>query len=143
MTIEEQIDQALANLLPGLLGIKIESAAPDEVVGTLVVEERLCTVGGILHGGAFMALADTLGGVGAFLNLTPRTRTATVESKTNFLRPAKIGTKVTAKSRLINRGRTLLLWQTEVHDSEGRLLALVSQSQMIVPVTERDAGKGA
>jgi acyl-coenzyme A thioesterase PaaI-like protein len=76
-------------------------------------------VGGILHGGAVMALADTLGGVGAFLNLAPHTRTATVESKTNFLRPARIGAKVIAKSRLINKGRTLLLWQTEIKDGEG------------------------
>jgi 1,4-dihydroxy-2-naphthoyl-CoA hydrolase len=143
MDMAEQIDQVLANLLPGHLGIKIESAAPEEVVGTLVVEERLCTVGGILHGGAFMALADTLGGVGAFLNLAPGTRTATVESKTNFLRSAKIGVKVIGKSKLINKGRTLLLWQTEIHDSEGNLLALVTQSQMVIPVAERDAGKSA
>lgn len=143
MDIAEQIDQVLASLLPGYLGIKIESATPDEVMGTLVVEERLCTVGGILHGGAVMALADTLGGVGAFLNLPPHTRTATVESKTNFLRPARIGTKIIAKSRLINKGRTLLLWQTEINDGEGKLLALVSQSQMIVPIMEQDVAKGA
>jgi 1,4-dihydroxy-2-naphthoyl-CoA hydrolase len=136
MTIAEQIEQALAILLPGHLGIKIEAATPEEVVGTLMVEERLCTVGGILHGGSIMALADTLGGIGAFLNLPPNTRTSTVESKTNFLRAARIGTKVIATSRLINKGRTLTLWQTEVRDPEGKLLALVSQSQMIVPVAD-------
>ena len=112
-------------------------------MGTLTVEERHCTIGGILHGGVFMALADTLGGIGAFLNLPPETRTTTVESKTNFFRSAAIGAKVTAKSRLINKGRTLLLWQTEIHDQEGRLLALVSQSQMIVPLANRQADKGA
>lgn len=143
MDIAEQIDQVLAGLLPGHLGIRIEAASPEEVVGSLTVEERLCTVGGILHGGVFMALADTLGGVGAFLNLPPETRTTTVESKTNFLRAAPIGIKITGKSRLLNKGRTLLLWQTEIHDSEGRLLALVSQSQMVVPLTDRQADKNA
>jgi 1,4-dihydroxy-2-naphthoyl-CoA hydrolase len=136
MNITEQIDQALATLLPGHLGIKVESAALDEVVGTLMVEERLCTVGGILHGGSVMALADTLGGIGAFLNLPPDTRTSTVESKTNFLRPAKIGTKVIATSRLVNKSRNLMLWQTEVRDPDGRLMALVSQSQMTVPIAD-------
>ncbi|PKN35295.1 MAG: phenylacetic acid degradation protein [Deltaproteobacteria bacterium HGW-Deltaproteobacteria-19] len=133
MKLEEQIDQALATLLPGHLGIRIEKASPEEVVGSLIVEERLCTYGGILHGGSVMALADTLGGVGAFLNLPPDRRTSTVESKTNFVRAAKIGTKVTATSRLMNKGRTLTLWQTEVRDAEGNLLALVSQTQMVVP----------
>lgn len=133
MKLEEQINQALATLLPGHLGIRIEKASPEEVIGSLAVEERLCTYGGTLHGGSIMALADTLGGVGAFLNLPPGTRTSTVESKTNFVRAAKIGTKVTATSRLLHKGRTLLLWQTEVRDSEGKLLALVSQSQMVVP----------
>jgi uncharacterized protein (TIGR00369 family) len=134
MTLEEQLDQALESLLPGHLGIRIEKATPEEVVGSLVVEERLCTYGGILHGGSLMALADTLGGVGAFLNLPPGTRTSTVESKTNFLRPAKIGTTVTATSRLVHKGRTLVLWQTEVRDPGGSLLALVSQSQMVIPL---------
>jgi 1,4-dihydroxy-2-naphthoyl-CoA hydrolase len=140
MHIEEMINQAVAKLLPGHLGIRIEAASPEEVTGTLTVEERLCTVGGILHGGAIMALADTLGGVGAFLNLPPDTRTSTVESKTNFFRSAGIGTKIIARSRLINKGRTLLLWQTEIHDGEGRLLALVSQSQMVVPNRQPDKG---
>jgi uncharacterized protein (TIGR00369 family) len=133
MKLEEQLDQALAPLLPGQLGIRIEKATPEEVVGSLVVEERLCTYGGILHGGSLMALADTVGGVGAFLTLPPGTRTSTVESKTNFLRAAKIGTKVTATSRLIHKGRTIVLWQTEVRDPEGSLIALVSQSQMVIP----------
>jgi uncharacterized protein (TIGR00369 family) len=135
MNIAEQIDQALATLLPGHLGIKIEAASPDEVVGTLTVEERLCTVGDILHGGSIMALADTLGGIGAFLNLPPDTRTTTVESKTNFLRPAKIGMKITGTSRLLNKSRNLTLWQTEIRDTDGKLLALVTQSQMAVPLS--------
>jgi uncharacterized protein (TIGR00369 family) len=129
----EQINGALAGLLPGYLGIKIESAVPDVVVGSLVVEEKLCTTGGILHGGAMMALADTLGAVVAFLNMQPNTRTSTVESKTNFLKAAKTGAKVTATCRLVNRGRTMVLLMTELRDADNRLLAVVSQSQIVLP----------
>ncbi len=129
----EQINDALAGLLPGYLGMKIESALPDVVVGSLVVEEKLCTTGGILHGGAIMTLADTLGAVVAFLNMEPNTRTNTVESKTNFLKAAKIGTKVNATCRIVNKGRTMVLLMTELHDSDNRLIALVSQSQIVLP----------
>ena len=129
----EQINDAFAGLLPGYLGMKIESALPDVVVGSLVVEEKLCTTGGILHGGAIMTLADTLGAVVAFLNMEPNTRTNTVESKTNFLKAAKIGTKVTATCRMVNKGRTMVLLMTELRDPNNRLLAFVSQSQIVLP----------
>jgi uncharacterized protein (TIGR00369 family) len=133
MTVVEQINQVFTSLLPGHLGITIESATPEEVVGSLTVEEKLCTTAGIVHGGTLMALADTLGAVGAFLNMPPKMRTTTVESKTNFLRPAKTGAKVTATCRLVNKGRTLVLWLTEIRDSEGKLLAMVSQTQIYIP----------
>ena len=126
------IDAGQQDQLPGYLGIKLVSASPDEVVGELTVEKHLCTAGDILHGGTIMAFADNLGAVGAFLNLEPGTGTTTVESKTNFLRPAPIGEKVTATSRLINKGRTLMLWQTELRDTRDRLLAVVTQSQIIL-----------
>ena len=112
--------------------MKITSAREDEVSGTLTVQEHLCTIGGILHGGTIMALADTLGAVGAFLNLPAGARTSTVESKTNFLRAAKVGETVHGTSRLLNKGRTLMLWQTEVRDSQQRLIAVTSQSQIII-----------
>jgi len=129
----EQINEAFAGLLPGYLGMKVESAASDVVVGSLVVEEKLCTTGDILHGGAMMTLADTLGAVVAFLNMAPNTRTNTVESKTNFLKAAKIGTKVTATCKLVNKGRTMALLMTEIRDHDNRLLAVVSQSQIMLP----------
>lgn len=118
--------------LPGHLGIELVSAAPEEVVGELEVKKHLCTAGDILHGGAIMAFADNLGAIGAFLNLEPGTGTTTVESKTNFLRPAPVGEKVTATSRLVNKGRTLMLWQTELRDTRDRLIAVVSQSQIVL-----------
>jgi len=127
-----QIQAAMASGLPGHLGMKITSAREDEVSGTLTVQGHLCTIGGILHGGTIMALADTLGAVGAFLNLPAGARTSTVESKTNFLRAAKVGETVHGTSRLLNKGRTLMLWQTEVRDSQQRLIAVTSQSQIII-----------
>ncbi len=133
MGFVDQIQDAVASGLPGHLGITLTGVRENEVSGELTVGEHLCTLGEILHGGAIMALADTLGAVGAFLNLPPGARTSTVESKTNFVRAAKLGEKVVATSRLLNKGRTLMLWQTEVRDSQQRLVALVSQSQIIMP----------
>lgn len=133
MNATEQVNKIFTNLLPGYLGIKILTAVPDEVTGSLTVEEHHCTGGGIMHGGAIMTLADTLGAVGAFLNVPHNYRTTTVESKTNFLRPAKVGERVTGRCRLLNKGRTLILLQTEVSDSKGKLMAVVSQSQMVLP----------
>jgi len=128
----EQIQSSMASGLPGHLGMRFTSASPEAVTGELTVAEHLCTIGGILHGGAIMAFADTLGAVGAFLNLPSGARTSTVESKTNFLRPAPIGETVTGTSRLLNKGRTLMLWQTEIRDSRSKLIAVVSQSQIIL-----------
>ena len=132
MDLVEQIQASLASGLPGHLGVTLTAAREDEVSGELTVAEHLCTVGNILHGGTIMAFADTLGAVGAFLNLPPGARTSTVESKTNFLRAAKLGEKIVGTSRLLNKGRTLMLWQTEVRDAQQRLIALVSQSQIVI-----------
>jgi uncharacterized protein (TIGR00369 family) len=134
MDVAAQIQASMEPGLPGHLGIAITGATPQEVTGTLTVRDHLCTMGGVLHGGTIMAFADTLGAVGAFLNLPPGARTSTVESKTNFLRAAKVGETVHGTSRLVNKGRTLMLWQTEVRDGRGRLIAVTSQSQIIMPV---------
>lgn len=130
--IAEQIDAGQKDQLPGHLGVKLLSAAPDEVIGELRVEQHLCTMGSILHGGAIMAFADNLGAIGASLNLEPGFGTTTVESKTNFLRPAPLGEKVTATSRMVNKGRTLMLWTTELRDTRDRLIAVVTQSQIVL-----------
>ena len=119
MDLAEQIQASMASGLPGHLGMTITGVREDEVTGRIVVQEHLCTIGGVLHGGAIMAFADTLGAVGAFLNLPTGGRTSTVESKTNFLRAAKVGETVHGTSRLLNKGRTLMLWQTEMRDDQG------------------------
>src|ERR1044072_5068543 len=115
-----------------LMGVRIVSAAPDRVEGQLVVREDLCTSGGILHGGAFMAFADSLGAIGGFLNLREGARTTTLESKTNFLGSAKVGTTVRGIAPPIHVGRRSSVWQTRVESEDGKLLALVLQTQMTV-----------
>jgi 1,4-dihydroxy-2-naphthoyl-CoA hydrolase len=115
-----------------LMGVEITERAKDRVVGTLVVREDLCTAGGILHGGAFMAFADALGAIGGFLNLPPGARTTTLESKTNFLGSAKVGITVTGEATPLHIGRRSSVWQTRITSAEGKLLALILQTQMTV-----------
>ena len=115
-----------------LMGVEITAAARDRVEGRLTVREDLCTAGGILHGGAMMAFADSLGAVGAFLNITPGVRTTTLESKTNFIGSAKVGTTVTAVSTPLHVGRRSSVWQTRLEGEGGRLVALITQTQMTV-----------
>lgn len=115
-----------------LMGLQIQTRAKDRVVGRLTVREDLCTAGGILHGGAFMAFADALGAIGGFLNLPAGARTTTLESKTNFLGSAKVGTTVTGEATPLHIGRRSSVWQTRITDETGKLLALVIQTQMTV-----------
>jgi len=115
-----------------LMGLQILERAKDRVVGQLTVREDLCTAGGILHGGAFMAFADALGAIGGFLNLPAGARTTTLESKTNFLGSAKVGTTVTGEAIPLHIGRRSSVWQTRITDETGKLLALVLQTQMTV-----------
>jgi 1,4-dihydroxy-2-naphthoyl-CoA hydrolase len=113
-----------------LMGVEIVEAGKTRVVGRLTVREDLCTGGHILHGGAYMAFADTLGAVAGFLNLPPGARTTTLESKTNFLGSAKVGDVITGEVTPLHVGRRSSVWQTRVTSAEGRLLALVIQTQM-------------
>jgi uncharacterized protein (TIGR00369 family) len=115
-----------------LMGVEILERSPERVVGQLVVRPDLCTAGQILHGGAYMAFADALGAIGGFLNLPPGTRTTTLESKTNFLGSAKQGTTVTGETSPLHIGRRSSVWQTKITSAEGKLLALVLQTQMTV-----------
>jgi 1,4-dihydroxy-2-naphthoyl-CoA hydrolase len=115
-----------------LLGAEIESASPEEVRASLAWHESRCTAGGILHGGALMALADGCGGVCAFLNLPEGAGgTATIESKTNFFRPVSSGT-VHAVSTPLNRSRTTITVDTELRNDEGKLVARVTQTQAVL-----------
>jgi uncharacterized protein (TIGR00369 family) len=115
-----------------LMGVEVTVREKDRVVGRLTVREDLCTNGGILHGGAYMAFADSLGAIGGFLNLPAGARTTTLESKTNFLGAAKVGQTVTGEATPLHIGRRSSVWQTRITSEEGRLLALVTQTQMTV-----------
>lgn len=117
------------------LGMKFLEATPERVLAELEIREEVCTLGGAIHGGSLMALADTAGAVGtlAFLEKNPAAGkgTATLESKTNFFAAAKSG-KVRAESTPLHKGRRTHVWQTRVTDESGRLLSLTIQTQMIL-----------
>lgn len=115
-----------------LMGVELVSAAKDRVEGRLLVRPDLCTAGHILHGGAVMAFADALGAVGAALNLPDGALTTTLESKTNFVGAAKEGTTVTAVSTPFHIGGRTSVWQTRIEGEGGRLVALVTQTQMVL-----------
>jgi uncharacterized protein (TIGR00369 family) len=123
--------QAIRDSVPyaARLGIELVEAGPDRVIGRLPWAPELCTVGGVMNGGALMSLADNCGGVCAFLNLPEgAVGTATVESKTNFLRAVRDG-EVTARTVPLHRGRRLIVLETELLRADGKLAAKVTQSQ--------------
>jgi uncharacterized protein (TIGR00369 family) len=115
-----------------LMGVEITAREKTRVAGRLTVRADLCTAGGILHGGAYMALADSLGAIGGFLNLAAGARTTTLESKTNFLGSAKVGQTVLGEATPLHIGRRSSVWQTRISSEDGRLLALVTQTQMTI-----------
>ena len=115
-----------------LLGIEFISASPDKIVAEMIVREDLCTRPAVLHGGAVMAFADTLGATGTIVNLPEGAGTTTIESKTNFVAPAPAGTRVIGEATPIHRGRRTMIWQTRVLTPEGRLDALVTQTQLVL-----------
>lgn len=115
-----------------LLGITFTGAEPDRVTAELVVRDDLCTRPAILHGGAIMAFADTLGAAGTILNVPASARTTTIESKTNFIGAAPLGARVLGESTPIHRGRTTMVWQTRITAEAGHLLALVTQTQLVL-----------
>jgi len=128
----DQLQALLQPLFPGLMGVRIEEATPERVVATLRVRPELCTTGGILHGGAHMAFADTLGAVGTFLNLPQGKRTTTTDSSTKFIGGARVDTTVTGESVPLHRGRTTMVWQTSIRNAEGRLCSVVTQTQLVL-----------
>lgn len=114
-----------------LMGIVFTAASREKVVAELPVRDDLCTRPAVLHGGAIMAFADTLGAAATILNLPEGMWTTTVESKTNFLSPAPVGTKVTGETTPVHRGRQTMVWQTRIVREDGRLVALVTQTQLV------------
>src|SRR5882757_9263708 len=115
-----------------LLGITFVDASPDRIVAEMTVRDDLCTRPAVLHGGAIMAFADTLGATGTIVNLPEGAGTTTIESKTNFVAPAPVGTRVIGEATPVHRGRRTMIWQTRVSTPEGRLVALVTQTQLVL-----------
>lgn len=117
--------------LADLLGIDVASATPGEVRGTLAWREDLCTTANVMHGGALMAFADTLGAVCASLNLPEGALTTTIESKTNFFRAVTSGS-VTGTSTPLHVGRRTIVVQTQLEREDGKPVALVTQTQAVI-----------
>lgn len=119
-----------------LLGIRFVEASKDTVKAEMVVRDELCTRPAILHGGAIMSFADTIGAAATFLNLPEGAGTTTVESKTNFFAPAPVGTKIIGECTAWHKGRRTMVWQTKISGENGRLLAVVTQTQMVLEPTK-------
>jgi 1,4-dihydroxy-2-naphthoyl-CoA hydrolase len=117
---------------PRLMGVEVIEATKTLVRGRIMVKPEICTASHIMHGGAIMAFADTLGAIGAFLNLPDDALTTTIESKTNFIGPAKEGTTVLAETTPLHIGRRSSVWQTRLMREDGKLVAMVTQTQMVL-----------
>jgi 1,4-dihydroxy-2-naphthoyl-CoA hydrolase len=133
MPTAERMQKLIEGLFPGLMGVEIREAAKDKVVAGMLVRPDLCTTGGVCHGGALMAFADTVGAIGTVMNLPAGARTTTIESKTNFMGAAPVNTRITAESVPLHRGRTTQVWQTTIRSEAGKLVAVVTQTQMVLP----------
>jgi 1,4-dihydroxy-2-naphthoyl-CoA hydrolase len=133
----EHVSQFVADPLPfaKLLGLELVTVAPDRVEAILQVREELCTRPAVLHGGAVMALADTLGAIATVANLAEGSTTTTIESKTNFFAAIPLGDTARAECTPLHRGRTTMVWQTRVTRSDGRVAALVIQTQLVLQAT--------
>ena len=125
------LNDSLAGTLATLLGIRVIEASPDRVIAELAIRDDLRTVGGALHGGTLMDLADTVWPAATVLNLSPGVGTTTLESKTNFFAAGRAGL-VRAEATPLHRGKRTMVWQTRVVDDTGRLLAQTIQTQMVL-----------
>lgn len=131
----DALNQRVAGSFAEKIGFKYIEASPEGLKATLVVRDDLCTVPGTMHGGALMAMADSLGAVATRLNLPPGARTTTIESKTNFFVPVRTGTTITAECTPLHRGRSTMVWQTRFKTEDGKLAALVTQTQIVLAAT--------
>ena len=131
---------AVANLPPftQLLGVNVLHRSPERSEAELIVREELCNRRGVLHGGAVMALGDTLGGMTAIMNLPDGGRTATIESKTNFFAAVPKGDTAHAVCIPLHRGRTTIVLETRITRSDGKLAAIVTQTQLIFGQNEKE-----
>ena len=131
----ERVREFLDSDKPGfmkLIGFKLGDYSADKVEGFVEVRPDLSNRGGVMHGGAIMAMADTLGGAGTIANLAEGARTVTIESKTNFFAAIPVGDTARGEATPLHRGRTTMVWQTKITRSDGRLAALVTQTQLVI-----------
>ena len=132
MDLTASIQQRLKGIFPDFLGIELSAVETERVTASLTVREAICTTGKIMHGGAIMAFADTLGAVGTIVNLGPGKRTTTTDSSTKFIAGARVDTEVVGECVALHRGRTTMVWQTSVRNAEGKLCAVVTQTQLVL-----------
>lgn len=116
-----------------LMGMSIVHLSRDKILAELFVRDDLENRMGVLHGGAIMAFADNLGGTATTANLPPGARTSTIESKTNFFAPIPIGDTAHAECTPLHRGRSTMVWQTRITRNDGKLCAIVTQTQIVIP----------
>ena len=130
----DDLQKLTDNMLPfaTYLGIEFTSADKASVAAKMLVRPELCTQPEVLHGGAIMAFADTLGASAAILNLREGAWTTTVESKTNFIAAAPAGTVVHGVATPVHLGGKTMIWQTKVSGQNGKLVALVTQTQLVI-----------
>jgi uncharacterized protein (TIGR00369 family) len=132
MDLIPELRKRIEGLFGELLGIEFLEATPERIKAVVAVRDELCTLPGIMHGGAIMAFADTLGGAATMLNLPDGKGTTTLESKTNFFAPATTGGRLVAECVPLHRGRSTMVWQTRLAMESGKLVAIVTQTQMVL-----------
>ena len=119
-----------------LVGLKFGDCTKDRLVASVVVRPELSNRHGVMHGGAVMALADTLGGAATSANLPAGMMTSTIESKTNFFAATPVGDTAHAECLPLHRGRTTMVWQTKITRNDGKLAAMVTQTQIVMPASK-------
>jgi 1,4-dihydroxy-2-naphthoyl-CoA hydrolase len=142
MNVKDKIQARLPGL-PRFLGMRMTEATKDRLAAELVVREEHCNGTKAIHGGALMGFADTLGAVATMMNLRPGQITTTLESKTNFIAPAMIGDVLTGEATPLHRGRRTQVWETHIRNADGRLIAKVTQTQIVLEPDLPQAAKPA
>lgn len=133
MNLAETIQERMKGFFPELLGVRMIEATPECIKAELEARNEICTLPGIIHGGAVMGFADTLGAVATVLNMPPNTRTTTIESKTNFFRALRSNGKIIGECTPLHKGKTTMVWQTRITDENDKLAAQVIQTQIVIP----------
>jgi 1,4-dihydroxy-2-naphthoyl-CoA hydrolase len=137
MTQDINLDPDAQPPFAELMGMKITHVSRDKVLAELFVRDDLENRMGVLHGGAIMGFADNLGGTATMVNLPKGARTATIESKTNFFAPVPIGDTAHAECTPLHRGKSTMVWQTRITRNDGRLCAIVTQTQIVIPAGDK------